>query len=241
VRRGHGRTRRPCRRRVRGGGTGLIVLAIDTTTARESVAVVSDGQVRGDVRVSSDTHSRRLVPAIDFLLAQLGLPPSAVEGFAVTTGPGSFTGLRVGLSTVQGLAMAAGRPCFGASALDVLAARIAGEAPRLAAVMEAHRGEVFAGLYDAAAQPLGGPSVTPLEPWLRALPPGVAFLGDAVETQRAVIEANCPAPVFPRRSLFLAATLGLLAEPALRAGRGIAPADLRPLYLREAHIRRPGP
>jgi len=51
----------------------------------------------------------------------------------------------------------------------------------------------------------------------------------------------CSAPVFPRRTLFLAATLGLLAEPALRAGRGIPAADLRPLYLREAHIRRPGP
>jgi hypothetical protein len=47
--------------------------------------------------------------------------------------------------------------------------------------------------------------------------------------------------VFPQRSLFLAATLGLMAEPALRAGRGIPPADLRPLYLREAHIRRPAP
>jgi tRNA threonylcarbamoyladenosine biosynthesis protein TsaB len=206
------------------------------------VAVVWDGQVRGDLRLfSTDTHSRRLVPAIDFLLAQLALPPSAVEGYAVTTGPGSFTGLRVGLSTVQGLALAAGRPCFGASALDVLAARIAGEAPRLAAVMDAHRGEVFAGLYDEAAQPLGPPAVTPLEPWLRALPPGVAFVGDAVETRRAVIEASCGAPRFPRRSLFLASTLGLMAEPALRAGRGSSPADLRPLYLREAHIRRPAP
>lgn len=204
--------------------------------------MVSDGQVRGDVRLfSSDTHSRRLVPAIDFLLAQLNLAPAGVEGYAVTTGPGSFTGLRVGLSTVQGLALAAGRPCFGASALDVLAARIAGEAPRLAAVMDAYRGEVFAGLYDEAAQPLAAPVVTPLEPWLRALPPGVAFVGDAVEAQRAVIEANCRAPVFPRRSLFLAATLGQMAERALGAGRGVPPADLRPLYLREAHIRRPAP
>jgi tRNA threonylcarbamoyladenosine biosynthesis protein TsaB len=206
------------------------------------VAVVRDGQVRGDLRVfSSDTHSRRLVTGIDFLLAQLGLAPAAVEGYAVTTGPGSFTGLRVGLSTVQGLALASGRPCFGVSALDVLAARIAGEAPRLAAVMDAYRGEVFAALFDEAAQPLGAPLVTPLEPWLRTLPSGVAFVGDAVEAQRAVIEATCRAPSFPRRSLFLASTLGLLAEPGLRAGRGVSPADLRPLYLREAHIRRPAP
>jgi tRNA threonylcarbamoyladenosine biosynthesis protein TsaB len=220
----------------------MIVLAVDTTTARESVAVVSDGQVRGEVRVfSSDTHSRRLVPAIEFLLAQLALAPSALEGFAVTSGPGSFTGLRVGLSTVQGLALGAGRPCFAASALDVLAARVAGAAPHLAAVMDAHRGEVFAALYDAGARPLRPPVATALEPWLRTLPPRVAFVGDAVDAQRAVIEASCASPVFPRRDLFLAGTLGILAEPELQAGRGIAAADLRPLYLREAHIRRPAP
>ena len=218
------------------------VLAIDTTTARESVAVVSDGTVRSEVRLfSTDTHSRRLVPAVEFVLAQLGLSPLALDGFAVTTGPGSFTGLRVGLSTVQGLALAAGRPCFGASALDVLAARIVGEAPRLAAVMDAYRSEVYAGLYDETGRAMGPPLVTPLESWLRTLPPGVAFIGDAAETQRAVIEASCAAPVFPRRSPFLAATLGLLAEPALRAGGGVAAGELRPLYLREAAIRRAGP
>jgi len=220
----------------------MIVLAIDTTTARESLAVVSDGALRGELRLfSTDTHSRRLVPALEFLLAQLAMAPSAVEGFAVTTGPGSFTGLRVGLSTVQGLALAAGRPCFAVSALDVLAARIIGGAPRLAALMDAYRGEVFAGLYDETARPLGAPLVTPLEPWLRTLPPGVAFIGDAVEARRAVIEACCTAPVFPPRSLFLAGTLAMMAEPELRAGRGVAAEHLRPLYLREAAIRRPGP
>lgn len=219
----------------------MIVLAVDTTTARESAAVVDGGEVRGDVRLfSSDTHSRRLVPAIDFLLSQLGIAPTALEGFAVTTGPGSFTGLRVGLSTVQGLALAAGRPCFGAPALDVLAARIAGSAPHLVSLMDAYRGEVFAGLYDAAARPAAAPLVTPLEPWLRTLPAGCAFIGDAVAAQRPLIEAVCPGAVFPPRALFLAATLGLMAEAGLREGRGIAAEDLRPLYLREAAIRRAG-
>ena len=220
----------------------MIVLAVDTTTARESAAVVDEAEVRGEVRLfSTDTHSRRLVPAIEFLLSQLGLAPAAIEGFAVTTGPGSFTGLRVGLSTIQGLALAAGRPCFGAPALDVLAARIAGTASHLVALMDAYRAEVFAGLYDAGARPLAPPLVTPLQPWLATLPPGCAFVGDAVAAQRALIEAACPGAVFPPRTLFLAGTLGRLAEPALRAGRGVPAEELRPLYLREAAIRRPGP
>ena len=217
------------------------VLAVDTTTLRESVAVVSEGEVRGEVRVgSSDTHSRRLVPSIDFLLRSLGLAPGDVEAFAVTVGPGSFTGLRVGLSTVQGLALAAGRECLGLSALDVLAARIAGTAPHLVALMEASRGEVFAGLYDAAGQPLEPAVATPLEPWLAHLPPGCAFTGDAVAGRRAAIEAGTAGARFPARSLFLAGTLGLMAEPRLAAGEGSGPEQLRPLYLREAHIRTPG-
>ena len=90
-------------------------------------------------------HSRRLMPAVDFLLRGLDIPPSAVEGFAVTAGPGSFTGLRVGLACVQGLALASGRPCLALGTLDVLAARIAGAADTLVAVMDAHRGEVYVG------------------------------------------------------------------------------------------------
>ena len=72
-------------------------------------------------------------------------------------GPGSFTGLRVGLSTVQGLALAGGRPCLGVSSLDVLAARIRGAAPVLVALVDAYRGEVFGGLYDAEGRPLAPP------------------------------------------------------------------------------------
>jgi tRNA threonylcarbamoyladenosine biosynthesis protein TsaB len=220
----------------------MIVLALDTTTSRESVAVVSAGVVRGEVRLLSDEgHSRRLVGAIEFLLQGLELAPAAVEGFAVTTGPGSFTGLRVGLSTVQGLALAAERPCLGISALDVLAARIAGEAPHLVALMEAHRGELFAARYDQEARLVEGPVVTVPEPWLLALPSGCAFIGDAVERLHASVVSACAAPRFPERGLFLAGTLGRLAEPRLLGGEGVGAGELRPLYLREPAIRRAAP
>ena len=98
------------------------VLAADTTTPRGSVAVVSEAGVLAEARVAtSEGHSRWLLPAVDTLLRGLGLAPAALGAFAVTTGPGSFTGLRVGLASVQGLALACGRPCVGLSALDVLA------------------------------------------------------------------------------------------------------------------------
>jgi tRNA threonylcarbamoyladenosine biosynthesis protein TsaB len=218
------------------------VLAVDTTTERESVAMVEGGVVLGEVRLRRvDTHSRRLLPAVEFLLGGLGLAPGDVEGYAVTCGPGSFTGLRVGLSTVQGLALASGRPCLGVSALDVIAARIRGAAPVLVAWVDAYRGEVYGGLYDAAGHPLGPAAAAAPGDALASVPEHAAFAGDGAERYREDILAARPRAVFPERSLFLAGTLGLLAEPRLAAGDGVRPEDLRPMYLREAHIRGAAP
>ena len=215
------------------------VLAVDTTTARESVALADGGRVRGEVRLDPvDSHSTRLMPAIAFLLQSLGLGPADVEGYAVAAGPGSFTGLRVGIGTVQGLALAADRPCAPISALDALAARAAGSAEWIVAVMEAHRGEVFGGFYDAEGRPRGEPLAAPLGTLLEQVPDGAAFIGDALERHRPAIAAARPGAVFPRRSLFLAGTVALMGEAVLAAGRGRPASELRPLYLREADIRK---
>jgi tRNA threonylcarbamoyladenosine biosynthesis protein TsaB len=218
------------------------VLAVDTTTERGSVAVTEDDSVCGEVRVaSSEGHSRRLLPAVDFLLQSLGLRPGDLDAFAVTTGPGSFTGLRVGLSTVQGLALGAARPCLGLSALDVLAARIAGAAPALVALMDAYRGEVYGGIYDEEGRLSGRPSVERPEALVARAPEVAAFVGDGAQRHRELILSLRPRAVFPVRSLFLAGTLGRMAAPRLKRGEGIAPAALRPLYLREPDIRKPAP
>jgi tRNA threonylcarbamoyladenosine biosynthesis protein TsaB len=217
------------------------VLAVDTTTARESVALAEGARVRGEVRLDPvDSHSIRLVPAIAFLLQSLGLGPADVEGYAVAAGPGSFTGLRVGIGTVQGLALAADRPCAAISALDALATRAVGSAEWIVAVMEAHRGEVFGGIYDGEARPRGEPLAAPLDSLLAQVPDGAAFIGDGAERYRSIIAAARPAAVFPRRSLFLAGTVALMGEAMLTAGRGRPASELRPLYLREADIRKAG-
>lgn len=215
------------------------VLAVDTTTERGSIAVAEDGAVRGEVRLAGpEGHSARLLPAIEFLLGALGLAPRDVEGFAVTTGPGSFTGLRVGLSTVQGLALASGRRCLGVSALDVLAARVAGAAPALVAMMDAYRGEVYGAVYDGDGRAAGPPSVERPEGFVVRVPEEAAFIGDGAERHRALIQSLRPRALFPARSLFLAGTLARMAAPALARGEGVVPSALRPLYLREPDIRR---
>lgn len=214
------------------------VLAVDCTTERESVALVNDGDVLAEVRFArSGLPSRQLLPAVEFLLRSVGVNPESLDAYAVTVGPGSFTGLRVGIATVQGLALALARPCLGLSTLDVLAARIEGAAPFLVPLMDGGRGQVYARLYDQSARPLAEPRAEEPANVLEGVPHRAAFVGDAVEKHRDLILRLVPEAVFPARSLFLAGTLGRLAYPRLAAGEGVAAAELRPLYLRDAHIR----
>lgn len=214
------------------------VLAVDTTSARGSLAVVEGDEILGELRVSAPTgHSTRLLPGIAFLLDSLGLAPSDLDGFAVTSGPGSFTSLRVGMATVQGLALGAGRPSLSVSALDVLAARIAGSADTLVALMNAYRGDVFAGFYDRDARPRGPAVLAAPGGIVERCPADSAFVGDGVDPCREAILAGVTGAVLVDRSLYLAGTLGRMAARRLAAGEGEPPDQLRPLYIREADVR----
>jgi tRNA threonylcarbamoyladenosine biosynthesis protein TsaB len=217
------------------------LLAVDTTTPRGSVALVSEAGVEAEARVgTAEGHSRWLLPAVDVLLRGLDVRAGDLDAFAVTVGPGSFTGLRVGLSSVQGLALACGRPCIGVSALDVLASAAAGSAPAVVALMDAFRGELYSAVYDGHGGLRVPARVGAIETLLPGLPKGVAFVGDATEAHRERILAGVPDAAFPAVDLFLAAQLGRLA---LRLGPAAAvpAAELRPLYLRAADIRKPRP
>jgi tRNA threonylcarbamoyladenosine biosynthesis protein TsaB len=222
------------------------VLALDTTTPRGSLAVAGDGGLLAEARiVTSGGHSRWVLGAAEALLQGLDLEPAALDGFAVTVGPGSFTGLRVGISSIQGLGLASGRPCVGLSTLDVLALAGAGRAPRVVTLMDAFRGETYSAVYDGDGRPCQAAAVGLLEPLLDALVAGpemggeIAFVGDAAVARRETIAARVPRASFPEVDLFLAVPLARAALARLRAGEGEPAAALRPLYLRPAAVRPP--
>jgi tRNA threonylcarbamoyladenosine biosynthesis protein TsaB len=219
------------------------VLALDTTTARGSLAIAGGEGVFAEARVLSvDGHSRWVLGTAESLLHGLGLDAGRLDGFAVTLGPGSFTGLRVGISTIQGLGLAASRPCIGLSALDVLARSAAGRAPRVVALMDAFRGEVYSATYDGSGRPLAEARVGPLAAVLDEVgePAGeIAFVGDGAVAARPSIEARLPGASFPTVDLCLAPALALAALGLLEGGAGVPAAALRPLYLRPADIRPP--
>jgi len=216
------------------------VLAVDTSSPRGSLAVAGPEGVLAEARVvTAEGHSRWLLPAVAALLQGLGLDPGGLDLFAVTTGPGSFTGLRVGLGSVQGLALASGRPCVGLPTLDVLAASAARSSGTVVALIDAFRGEVYSGVYDAAGSLRGGPTVGPLAAVLEGVPAGSAFVGDAAAKHREAILQAVPDAVFADWARFLAPPLAAVALRRAAAGATVSPSDLRPLYLRAADIRPP--
>jgi len=213
---------------------GVLLLAVDTSTRCGSVALRGEGRLLGEVRRELDGgHSRWLVGAVADLLARADVGVSALDGLAVVTGPGSFTGLRVGLATVQGLALARELPCLGISTLDVLAWKVRGSGARIVAVMDAWRGELYVAEYDAQASPEGQVALETPEGLLERIGTRPATLfGDGALRHRERIAAACPAAAFPDRSLYLAASLAELAESRLERGEGGRAADLRAVYVR---------
>ncbi|HCL67335.1 MAG TPA: tRNA (adenosine(37)-N6)-threonylcarbamoyltransferase complex dimerization subunit type 1 TsaB [Rhizobium sp.] len=146
----------------------MIVLAIDTAGVDCSAAVYdsSAGVVLGS---ASETigrgHAEKLMEMIDRALADAGIDLDAVERIAVTVGPGSFTGIRVGVSAARGLALALGVPAVGVSTLAVLAAAMVeerGERPILAAI-DAKRGEVYVQAFSSSGEPMAEAKITSID------------------------------------------------------------------------------
>jgi len=126
----------------------VIVLAIDTCDSRGSVALLKDEVPLGLVtHESNEDYSSWLLPAVNSILEQAGLRHPEVSGYAVAAGPGSFTGVRVGLTTVKAWAEVYGKPVAAVSRLEAIAAQATSPARVVAAFVDAQRGQVFGGLY----------------------------------------------------------------------------------------------
>ena len=216
----------------------MITLALDTSTRSGSCAVLRGDDVLAALPGSAGrTHAERLPADLMELLERAGLALRDVDVFAVATGPGSFTGLRVGIATMQGLALAASRPLVGVSALDALAHAVAVEdaVMRVATWVDAWRGEVYAALYDGTRE-VEAPSVEPPETVLgRLRGTRTVFIGDGAAAHRDAIrsvmgpyDAVLPPVLEPP----LADIIGRLARVVVLSGRHPGPADIEPLYVR---------
>jgi tRNA threonylcarbamoyladenosine biosynthesis protein TsaB len=124
------------------------ILAVDTATTSCSVAIVNRASLEAEFTLNrKETHSKHLMEMIDTILKISGFDLSAIDGFAVTKGPGSFTGLRIGISTIKGLAAASGKPIVGISSLEALAAQVALSRDLICPLIDARKGEVYFSRY----------------------------------------------------------------------------------------------
>jgi tRNA threonylcarbamoyladenosine biosynthesis protein TsaB len=126
----------------------VIVLAIDTCDSQGSVAVLRGEEVLGlVVHETGEDYSSWLLPSVEEVLKRAGLRMNQVEAYAAAAGPGSFTGVRVGLTTVKGWAEVYGRPVAAVSRLEAIAVQVAGATKYVAAFADAQRGQVFGAVY----------------------------------------------------------------------------------------------
>ena len=166
------------------------ILAFDCAGAQCAAAILSDGAIIAEDRIRSERgHAQLLMPLLVDLLASGGMGFGDLDRFAVTTGPGSFTGIRVALAAAHGLALGTGKPVVGVTVFEALAtaaAETARATPRLLVAIESRRLECFVQLFDRDAKPLGAPAMLPPEAvsgW--AGPGALAVVGDAAALHRA--------------------------------------------------------
>lgn len=213
------------------------LLAIDTARSEGGVALLRHGAVAGVASLgSAPGYGEVLFGAIELLLDDHGVGLADMDGFAAATGPGSFTGIRVGLAAAKALAEAHDKPLVGVSSLRALARSAPGNDPR-ASLLDARRGEVFAGFFDHAAQPMLPEAIGRWE----ELAPRIRDLGMLlVANEPSLFEvggAAAAAADWPRRlgPPDLAREVALLAAVEVEVGRGSLPEAVEANY-----IRRPG-
>jgi len=222
------------------------ILALDTSSPRGSVALLHDKDVVGELRLNSlETHSARLLRSIGFLLESTGWSLSELNLVAAGIGPGSFTGIRIGVATALGLAQSLGVPFAGISGMDALASQVYFLEGCIGVAMDAQRSQVYYAEYvvgHGKVRKVGRPALWyPSDLKLRLRNRHVHIIGDA--SLRWLEDVTRPGNGWPRAigaDLFLAAAIGRHAISRKRGWKSGECLSAEPLYIRPPDALRPG-
>ena len=225
----------------------MLILAIDTTGATLSVALLKDQTTLAEIFVNTgDNHSLHLLPAIKQMYGLADATPEMTDLFVCTLGPGSFTGVRIGVSTIKGLAMATGKPVVGFSTLEALAANMGPFSGTICPILDAQRGQIYAAAYEVddsfIPQLRHETRLTDLESFLSLLQGNgrVAFLGPGAVKYADLINAMLPEAIIAplHYSTVRASVLGSLGLMKYHAGEILDSMTFTPLYLRLSEAER---
>lgn len=226
------------------------ILAFDTTLSACSAALLEDGSPRARIfEVIGRGHAERLMPMIAEVMAEAGLGYDALDAIAVTLGPGTFTGVRIGLAAARGLALALGRPLIGVTTFEAVAADLLLKAPELGrrpvtVIHDARRGEVyiqsFKALTDASPTrlaPLDAAAAVPVAQAGNHIPADAVVIGTGVAL---VEQALDPAAILsPALISGHPDALAVARIAAAQMAEGLECTNIRPIYLRPPDARLP--
>ncbi|MDR2898889.1 MAG: tRNA (adenosine(37)-N6)-threonylcarbamoyltransferase complex dimerization subunit type 1 TsaB [Clostridiales bacterium] len=219
------------------------ILAIETTGNTAATAVVSDNAVLGEISTNyKKNHSVTILPMVDFLLKTLEFAVNDMDYIAVTQGPGSFTGLRIGAATAKALAHGANKSLIPIPALDALAYNIFEENINIVPIMDARRNEVYYSIYTRENGVLvklidytAAPVLQCLD-HVKKLGKHAVFLGDGCFVHADIIRANGYKTAGANNILQRASSVGLLAEQ--RIDRAVSYNEMELIYLRKPQAER---
>ena len=219
----------------------MMLLAVDTSTTSCSVALFNGKRLLAEeIYTAGKTHSRHLLSIIHRILSGCRSNPAEIDTLAVTRGPGTFTGLRIGISTVKGLALATQASVVGISSLAALAYPFALLEQPVVAMIDARRGEVYYACYHnpdrEAGEAVMPPSVGPPEAAAADVPEGAVLVGSGAVLYREVFAARCPKVRFaePAQHVIRAASVAGLAMERLSRGSVDSIEGLVPEYIRKS-------
>lgn len=222
-----------------------LILSIDTATPCSSVALTlgtrQDGRVIAAFSLTGKvTHSRRLLSVIDLLMAETARTWQDIDGIAISLGPGSFTGLRIGMATAKGLAAAAGKVLIGISTLDALASKCVSD-KLICAVLDARKKEVYAAFYrvgdDGLVTRVSDQAVLPPKDLAAQVMEPVVMVGDGASAYGELFQSLLGERVVLAPAQLhepSAASLGLLAGEKLLRGELLDLAEGVPTYIRSS-------
>ena len=224
------------------------ILALETSAKAVSAAVTEDGKVLcSGYQDTGLTHSRTLMPIVEHILKNTGLSMSDMNAVAVAAGPGSFTGIRIGVAAAKGLAFATEKPAIAVSTLAAMARNVAFFDGIVICAMDARRNQVYNALFEAKdgiltrLTPDRAVSLAELAEELKTNPRPKIVVGDGAKLSLAFLtEAGIPCRLAPPHLLMQnAASVALEAEQIAAEGGMLSPQALEPVYLRPAQADLP--
>ncbi len=224
------------------------LLAVESTSMAAGAALIQEDKLIGEIRTNhKKTHSEQLLPMIDHLLQMCECPLSEIDVLAVSLGPGSFTGIRIGVATVKGLAQALHKPVVGVNSLEALAWQANAFQGRVVPLVDAQRKLVYTAAYsfdESGVAILREPDVLHIQELLAILSEtteDLFFLGDAMPLHRELINETLGGRArfaLPLQAMPSASSLAQCAIRKALAGELMSPASIQPIYLRTSQAEK---